>query len=264
MAERAPIVELEIQGQPERGQLVPLRTFARATESLTDLLTQIAIDRPANVEVDWFVRSLHEDNVILTIESRATTQTEKSIVNEIVRTTLDALDLLEHDGDVRDILSFSALENAHTLASLANKDVRSIVVRGSNREVSLTATAAVRAEATLKKRYRSIGSIEGTIDTVSEQEAGPYFVLLHRLDEYEIVCRCSDELLPEAKSSLGARVLVSGTIYRRYDGRVEGVEATELYVFPPDDQLPQVSDIRGIFERGELMPLSEARRRNDV
>jgi hypothetical protein len=259
MAERALRVELEIQG--ERGRLVPLRTFVRATESLTDLLTQIAIDRPVHVEVDWFVRSLHKDNVILTIEGQATNETEKSMVIEIVLTTLDALDMLEHDQDVRDILSYSALEKAYALASLAISGASSIIVRGAGQEVSLSATAAERAEATLTKRYRSIGSVEGTIDTVSEQEAGPYFVLISRLDGHEITCRCSEALVAQVKAALGTRVRVMGSIEQRYDGRVTSVDATDLYVFPPRDQLPQASDIRGIYEPGELMPLSEARRR---
>jgi hypothetical protein len=262
MAERAPRVELEIQGQPERDRLVPVRTFAHATESLTDLLTQVAMDRPVHVGVDWFVRSLHEDKLILTIEGRATTQAEESIVNEVVRTALDALDMLEHDGDVRDKLYYSALEKAYGLTNVVNDGASAIIIRGSGQEVSLTATAAERAESLLKKRYRSIGSVEGTVKTVSEQETGPYFVLLSRLDGHEITCRCSETLVAQVKAALGVRVRVVGSIEQRYDGRVTLVEATDLYVFPSREQLPQASDIRGIYEPGELMPLSEARRRN--
>ena len=251
MAERAHRIELEMQGRPEQGRLVPLRTFAHATESLTDLLTQVAEDRSTPVAIEWFVSGLHEDNAVLTVEGSPISDFQPDPVPEIVRTTLDALEKLEQDEDVRDVLSYTALEKAHLLADLMNDGASSIIVRGSGHEVSLTVAAAGRAEKLLTKRYGSIGSVEGMVETVSEHEAGPFFVLRSRLHGNEIDCRCDLTLLAQAKAALGVRVRVVGRIEQRYDGRVESVEATDLYIFPPRDQLPQVSDIRGIYAPGE-------------
>src|SRR4051812_22162028 len=120
MTERAPRIELEIQGRPDRGELVPLRTFARATDSLTELLTQMAADRPQPVKVDWFVRDLRTGSTILEVEGRAAAADDEGAAHEIMQGTVQALAALEAGDDLRGVLSYPALEKARILANLRN------------------------------------------------------------------------------------------------------------------------------------------------
>lgn len=247
MADRASRIELVIQARPERGELVPLRTFARATESFTDLLGQVAADQAPPVSVEWFVSHLETGRTILEVEGWAANESRENPVPDIVRTTVDALEMLESGSDLGGTLSYRAVEQVRALASLVNDGAETIVVRGSGREVSVTETSASRTKELLARRLRSFGSIEGAIEAVSIHDLRPYFTVIHALDGHGIKCRCSDELLAQVKDALGSRIRVVGTIFRRFDGRAESVDVTELYVLRRRDQLSQVHEIRGIY-----------------
>lgn len=247
MVELVPRIQIEIQGRPDRGEFVPLRTFARATDSLIDLLSQVAADKSQRVEVEWFVSRLETGSTILEAEGRARVADDGEAAREIIQATVEALARLESGDDVRGVLSYPALDKARVLANLHNDGAGGIVVRGSGKEVPITTHAAERAKALLARRFHSFGSVEGTVETISIHESRPYFNIFHALDGYAIKCRCSDELLLQAKDFLGARVRVIGAIERRFDGRAESIDATDFHVFPRRDRLPQVSEIRGIL-----------------
>lgn len=248
MVEQTSRIELIIQARSDTGEFVPLRTFSRATESFTDLLAQVATDEQGSVAVEWLVSNLDIGSTVLEVEGRPAREAVENPVPAILRTTVDALEQLEHGDSIRNnTLSYRAVEQVRILASLVDNGAGSIVVRGSGREVSVTETSASRAKALLAHRFRSFGSIEGNIETVSVHEPRPYFNLFHILDNHAIKCRCDDEILAQAKDSLGKRVRIVGTMLRRFDGRAESIEVTELHVMRNRDQLAQVREIRGIY-----------------
>lgn len=250
MVQRAPQIELEIQGRPGRGALVPLRTFARAAESLTELLAQVTADRPMHVKVDFYVSDLRKGSAVLKVEGREASAEDAGVAQEIMRSTVAALATLQSGSDVRGAFSYSALEKARALGNLLSDGAGSIVVRGFGQEVPITATGAERAKAILSRRFHSYGSVEGTIETVSIHEARPYFNVFHPLDGHAIKCRCDAALLTQAKAVLGSRVRVVGSIERRFDGRAEAVDAAEFRVLRTRDLLPQVAQVRGLLAEG--------------
>jgi hypothetical protein len=258
MDERTPIIEIEVQGDPDEQGRVALRTFARAADSLTELLIQIAADLPDQVDIGWFVRRLRTGSAVAEVEGIANiegdSEVERGLAHQagraVLRQALDAIEVLEHGGDARRLLSFPALERARALTGLLRDGAGGIVIRALGREVPLTAAGAAQAKALLDQKYRSFGSVEGTIETLSVHQKRPYFNVFHALDGYAVKCRSDLETLTEAKASLGARVRVSGEIVRRYDGRPETVEVAEIRVLRSREELPPASAIRGILEDG--------------
>lgn len=260
MDERTPRIEIEVRGDADREDRVALRTFVRAADSLTELLTQIAADRPERVRVDWFVRKLRTGSAVVEVEGVAAVAEADEIVREaagaedaardVVRRAVDAVETLENGGDVRLLLSYPAIEKVRTLTGLLRDGAGGIVIRALGREIPLTVESAIRANALLDRKYRSFGSVEGTIETLSVHQKRPYFNVFHALDGYAIKCRTDTATMTEAKASLGARVRVSGEIMRRYDGRAETVEVSEIRVLRAREELPQPGQIRGILADG--------------
>src|SRR5690242_4630656 len=105
MTKRAPYVELEIQGRPDRGELVPLRTFARAIDGLTDLLAQMAADRPHPIKVDFYVSDLRKGSAILEVEGRTAAVEDRDEVGAIMQSTVTAVAALEAGKELRGVFS---------------------------------------------------------------------------------------------------------------------------------------------------------------
>jgi hypothetical protein len=251
MDARTPRIEIEIKGRPDRGERVPLRTFVRAADNLTDLLAQIAADRGRNgVRVEWFVRELRQGSTVLATEPMPDSPEALEAASEDAEKALGGIAAMERGDDVRRLLSYPVVERVRSLSGLLDDGAGEIAVRGivlgQRREIDLTASTAEHASALLARRYRSSGSVQGTIETLSVHERRPYFNVFHALDDYAIKCRCDEALFAQARAALRRRVRVAGEIVRRFDGRAETVEVSEIHVLPGRDELPQPGDIRGL------------------
>lgn len=270
MDERTPSMEIEIKGDPERRDRVPVRTFVRAADSLTDLLGQIAADRHRDgPKVEWFVRDLRRGSTFLAIAPFPDSVETIEAAGGDVTIALAGLAAIERGEDVRRLLSYPAVERVRTLTGLVDDGAGAIVVSGivsgQRQEIDLTAVSADHARALLARRYRSSGSVEGTIETLSVHERRPYFNIFHVLDDFAIKCRCDEELFAQAQLALRRRVRVIGEIARRFDGRAETVEVSEIRVIPGPEVLPQPRDIRGLIPdlTGGLSPREWLRNNHD-
>lgn len=251
MERSEPRIEMEIRGRPDSDGRVPLRTFARATDTLTDLLSELTnSDRKPGTRVQWWVQNLRPGSTILSAEASTDTIELKDAARFAIQIAVDAVERLETDRNVRTLVSFVALERIRTLGNLLNDGASGIILRdlGSGTEASLTDHGTHQATTVLREKRYSYGSTEGAIETVSIHEARPYFNVFHVLDGHAIKCVCNDDLLDTAQESMRrkSRVRVSGSLARRFDGRIESIEVERITTIPGNKELPQPSEIKGI------------------
>lgn len=255
MDDRAPRIEIEVRGEQKQDEQVSLQTFARASDSLVKLLDQIAKDLQDSFRVEWLVRQLRTGSAVAQVEGVAFANDSEGELERVssdfplvvLIRAIEAFDALEHGGDVRQLVSYPAIERLRALTGTLQNGSDGIVIRAVDREVFLSTASADRAKALLDRKYVSFGSVEGTIETLSIHQKRPYFNVFHMLDGYAIKCRSDLEVLNQANASLGSRVRVSGEIQRRYDGRAEIVQVSSVRVLRRPEELPQPEDIRGIL-----------------
>lgn len=264
MTDFAQRIELQMAAPKALDDLVPLTTFSTAVDSLRALLERVTHDRWERPQIDWFVRELRTGRVTVVIEGVATTTDDSSAVGAIIQTIIEAFEVLERGGSVREYLSFAALEQVCAIATLATSGACDIVVRGCGRSIAMSNSGADAARALVNRRYRGFGSVEGIIETVSIRGAVRSFGVAHALDGFVITCWSDATLLDRAKAALGARVRVTGEIVRRGDGRAESVQVSDLRVLRQSEELPPVNEIRGILadRSGAVVALSVDQRRH--
>ena len=145
------------------------------------------------------------------------------------------------------------LDLAHDLAQLAEGGKKSglekVEIRVNGSTVPLSAQAAASVNAIRGKEYRSIGSVEGRLQTVSDRR-GFKVVVYDALRDRPVECRFSDdELLEVALGAFGRRVSVFGTVTYREDGTPLRVRVNKFRVFRRKEELPPPERARGIFNR---------------
>ena len=89
------------------------------------------------------------------------------------------------------------------------------------------------------------GSVEGYLQMISLRGAAK-FNLYELLTDLRIECRFTEELLDEARTSLGHRVVVSGEIHKRGDD-FQYVTVERIHRRPPSVGLPGFADIRALL-----------------
>lgn len=242
---------LEVRSRDGRDGLISMRALARATTALTDLLAQMTSDRRRGDDhVDWLVRDIRAGSILLDARGVSDTLDGAAIARAVVRDSVEVVDRLETERDIRELLSFRALERFTSLGGLLHLGVETIILRDrtTSTEAILTPRGTHHASALLVKRRASYGSVAGAVETISIHEKHPYFLVYSSRDGHGIKCVCDDESLRLAQDAfdLRATVRVTGVISRRFDGRAASVDVDRLRLLPASDDLPGPDEVRGI------------------
>lgn len=255
MTDKNADLQLHIEGRPTQHGFGPIRvrTFTRAAGLLTDLLSQLAQDREVGSDVDWAITDIRQGSAVLDFGVITDKNAGPLIGRQLMEEAGEALAAFEIPSDqttIRPQLSYAAVDKIRQLGSLGSRSEETITVRTPRNSIALTGTSAARAKVLLDQRYRSLGSVEGWLETISVHGDSPSFVIYHVLNGYAIKCLCDISLLEELKPLLGRRIRAKGSIERRFDGKVDTLEATDYHLVPLESELPSINDMFGILAPG--------------
>lgn len=139
---------------------------------------------------------------------------------------------------------------ARTLADL-NDDthIQSIALQNGSSPEPIPKTIVELADAILfREAYKDFGSLEGVIDSLSARHGSScsvYEPLLRR----EITCYFQrQEVFEEAISAFRKRVLVGGLVRYAKEGYPTSMVVETIRVFPAEEELPTLEEIRALFK----------------
>lgn len=214
---------------------------------------EVVGDVPA--DVDWILASASTNGVVLLNltpqvhgDDTVSPETERQMSTRIVDAVVDGFVSLEQTDDaLPDFFNDEALDAAVDLAR-AGQDVRDLGIRNGHRQTALTDRTAFNAKALLAPLYRDFGTIEGTIESINVHK-DRYFRLYESLTGRGVRCNFGHRIdLQHLTSLVERRVAVRGLISYNRSGQAGLMRAETVNAFPSEDQLPRLSDMRGMFE----------------
>lgn len=165
-------------------------------------------------------------------------------VDRVSETLLKGLEDLAA-GTRPDIFTGAALRHARRLADQSPDTTTAVVISVRGRSISCGEAISSATKRFVDHRSASWGSVEGYLQMISLRGAAK-FNLYELLTDLRIECRFEEDLLDEARTSLGHRVVVSGEIHKRGDD-FHYVTVERIHRRPPSEGLPGFADIRGIL-----------------
>jgi hypothetical protein len=199
------------------------------------------------------LRDLQPGSAILEIEAQPRgEETPVGAEAEVVRRFKSGMRQVVERGERPPFFSERAMQQAYELTTLLNENgIQAFRIGFNGDAVELTPGIRKAVRQTLEGRYRAIGSIEARIEALSAHDT-PYSCTAWTLLTNEpIRCFFSEPgLLAAAYDNFKRRVTLRGVLNSRADGEVTSMRVHSIVPFPPDDELPEVDDIRGIMANG--------------
>ena len=142
-----------------------------------------------------------------------------------------------------------ALQKLRDLASLVDEsgqDVEGVNLKfGDASPVALSATAIAHVDNLLEANVKSLGSVEGRLQTLSDRRGFKFFVY-EDLTDRRIECFFDEEMADEVERAWRRRVSVYGLISYRRTGTPINIHVESLRVLG-GKPLPTWSDVKGIL-----------------
>ena len=235
------------------GPRVTVDRFMKAVESMVTVVSEVdkELSGDRHGTVRWIVSKLSAGSAHLeaTAEPR-TKDITPSVIDRIVKTAAGGLLALEQNENGRPRhFSDTALEAAKTLTRTLQKgSISRVQVTFNRKRVEVTQRTAAAVDRLIGEKFKSLGSVEGLLEVISIH-GRPHFRVYDRITSRAVDCYFTGNI-ENIWRAFGKRVSVYGVVRSRQTGEPVSIEVRgleDITIFPPDDELPRPSDIRGIL-----------------
>jgi hypothetical protein len=231
--------------EPKIG-LIPLPTFRIAIEQLTILLNEVAseISEPKPSRISWGIAELSLDS-----PAKISVESVEEETEDIAECTSSAIirgfTVLQKERTRPEYFNDNALESAQRLARLTMDNLARINIYADMPDHQVYVTEQIAVNITGILEYLDYyGSVEGRLELISGREGQPlYFRVQDRINKVGVRCLIRDELLENALSAFGKRVIVSGIIKSDNTGIPRIIRVESIEVIPGEESLLQAEDL---------------------
>jgi len=229
--------------------VISVRSFLTVVESAFRVLADldVAISRDQKGTLDWVVTDLGIGSLMMEAQARPRRE-DKNIGPEVTEAFVSGLRLVETAGTSPPFLSDTGMRTTQRMLRPIGRDGATGIEVSNLRESTMLTTEAIANIAELiPERQRSLGAVEGKLETISVRGGHPKFTIYLSRTNKAVACRIPEGmLLEEAKQTLGKRVLVTGIVRSNARGEPLSVEAEHIRAFRAPDQLPKTRNLHGI------------------
>lgn len=242
-------IELTIAGDPELNDRVSLSTFAAvindwvtALKSETDALSQ------RKTAVEWVLSDLKKGSAWALCDPIPLTPEGAMVASEVERRIVVAINHTMRGGDPAWVVhERTAAPVLRLVRRVSDGEVSGLNIK-SGELVANVRPIDIEQHFPVVIARRAIGSVEGQLVGVSYAGKSSFFTVRDRLSDNLVRCYFDSKRFTErVRAGLLHRVAVSGRLTEQLDGVVSNLsDVDDIYIFPPQSELPQPSDVIGI------------------
>ena len=208
----------------------------------------VAISHETRATLEWLITDVSTGSLIVDTESRSTLL-DKDYGLDVTEACFTGWERIEHEGSSPPYLSEEGMNAARRIVARIGKEgMTGVAISSPDRRVTITSRAAENLDQLLPAKDESLGSAEGTLETVSIHR-GVRFMIYHSRTKKAIRCDIpqDSDLLEQAKKALGSRVLVAGLVHTNARGETVRVSAETLRILRETPALPSITSLGGKY-----------------
>lgn len=223
--------------------------FGIAVSSFLSLVREVTRQVNDSLPKDsWYV-IVQEGSQVLSLSPNEQ-RLPGAVSDQIITSIIDGFGELENDAAMPKNFTVRALEQARAISRLglleSNREVPVRII-SKQRSCSLSRRTYDNVSTLIDPDYEDMGTVDGSLEVVSAHH-GYEFRIYEPVWDRAVRCSFTEDLLVTALAAFKKRVEVSGLIKYAKNGFPVSVKAVKIDVFPDDEDLPSIEDVRGILE----------------
>ena len=231
------------------GDKIPVGKFLSATQHFHNLLKEVDIAISGEASLAWEITDLSTGSTIIETTPVLINEDADDSSQPVIEATIKGLKEIENNCSQPRFFAENALYSAKQLVECIGDGIARIYVitslNGQREEVAISKKVSANVEELTGITYKSIGSVEGNIETISVH-GGSYCNIYEVSSGRKIRCEFSMEIFESIKNALGKRAILCGEVRSNKKGYAVSIKARAIRVFKDPSELPKVDDIFGI------------------
>jgi hypothetical protein len=246
-------ITVQIKGSAEDGGYLRISEFLKQLDAIKTALKHTERLLSGSDE-----RSVYYRIVKLSMASPATVVMEETAIrNHERRGTLPKVPIaqrfvsnmrqIERRGTLPHVKDLQTLEAYRDVGTLLHKHVESVILKSAKQEVSIGEEFNRRIDKIIGPDQIIEGSVTGVLLAINLHNT-TRFEIYPAVGPTKVACDFSPELKKRVIEGLDHNVRVIGKLrYKHWAPYPHAITADDLDVFPPDNELPTLLDLRGLI-----------------
>ena len=221
---------LRFQVQGELGSIT-LSGFLGQIQDHLQMLKEydLAISHENRASLEWLITDVSTGSLIVETKYRSTLP-DKDFGSDVTTAYFAGWERIENEGSSPPYLTERGMGAARRIAQrIGREGMKGVVISGPDHRVTISERASENIRVLLPEQDESLGSAEGTLETISVHR-GRRFVVYHSRTKKAIRCDIpsKSDLLDQATAALGNRVVVGGRLHTNARGEPVRISVEEL------------------------------------
>lgn len=239
-------IQLRVHGLPGDISLWTLAVTAGSTRALLERI-DAAISHEKTGSLDWHISDLRMGSIVVALKSEPR-RTDINVGPQVAGAFVDAFAAVELRNEVPAFIDERGIVELKRLIGVIGRNGASgIDVEGADRKVEVTAQGQANLRTMLRPVYRSLGSVEGRIETISIHRRQRFVVYQSRTHK-AVTCYVptdQPELMKAAADAIGRRANIAGTVHSNRAGEPLKVDVQDIRVLRDRAELPDPMKLGG-------------------
>jgi hypothetical protein len=154
---------------------------------------------------------------------------------------------IKETGTAPEELDRDVLEQFNGLAAQVGKTIAAATISNGEYTIDLTEGLKAKIDVLLADVDSSEGSIEGVLEAINIHKGANVFRIYPIIGPKKVSCHFPNKLREDAIRAVDSFVSVEGTLkYMKKAPFPHEIKVSKIEVYPPEEELPSLEDLRGI------------------
>jgi hypothetical protein len=242
-------IRIIVEGAAKDNGDVRLSDFLKQLDAVRNALRQterLLHEHSENSVYYRIVDASHASPLTMVLEGAVEEPAASQIPEEVVSKFLDCVVDIRERGVIPGNFDYPAAEAYRDIVTPKHKNITRLVIANGTRRVAVDEVYEHNIVTAIGPDEFADGSITGTLDTVRLHNTTT-FEIFPTIGPKKVACYFRPDLKEKVKSALESYVRVYGRLrYKHWDKFPYAIDASDLDVYPPEDQLPTMRELRGM------------------
>ena len=241
------IIRLSVAGLHRDNGLVDFQVFLNRLQNLSGTLTRLDRLVSGGERANHFriVNLSSSSPVVVEIETLRNPHapdTRRTLVDKFKSSVKQI-----QDGVIPDDLDYDLLNSFKNLVGPIGDEYETLTLGTNDDDYNVDLRFVKHIELEIAAEDQCAGTVEGDLDQINVHKGINIFYIYPPVGPVRVKCHFPKSLLEDAKAAIGFQVAVSGLMkYRAKSDFPAEINADSIEVYPTEDKLPTMDDLRGI------------------
>lgn len=253
-------VTLSLEGVQRENRFILLKDFLQELGILLNLLNETDRHKSARKGLTTYYRvvDLRHSSLATVVLEALPIDPQYDVSHQVVSLFMDIITQIKQEGRTSEPISSPILTSLREMASPIGRTLSLVRVQSNGRQVEIDKTFGSKVVDLLKPEQTYPGSVRGMLEAINVHKDANVLRIYPDVGPSKITCYFPSDLQETAIFGVGKFIEVRGTLrYRANSQYADEIKVDEIEIFPDEDELPSLFDLRGIAPEATGALLSE-------